>query len=571
MRVLILGGYGTFGGRLVRLLAAEPRLTLIVAGRSLRQAQAFCAAGAAQAALVPAAFDRDGDAEAQLAALAPDIVVDASGPFQVYGDPYRVVRAALARGVDYLDLADGSDFVAGIAPFDAPAKSCGIFVLAGASSFPLLTAAVVRRLSAGMACVEAVSAGIAPSPHVTLGLNVIRSIASYCGKPFARIRDGKPSVGYGLTESRRFTIAPPGCVPLGNRRFSLVDAPDLKVLPALWPSLREVWIGAGTVPESLHRVLNLCAWAVRLRLLPSLLPFARAMHGMTRRLRWGEHRGGMFVAVRGGALTRSWHMIAEGDDGPFIPSMACAAIIRRCLDGARPAPGARAATRDIELDDYETLFAQCAIRTGTRETLPDALPLYRRLLGNAYEALPPPLQAMHDLRDALSAEGRATVTRGKGWLARLAAAIVGFPAAGENLPVRVDFTRENGRERWTRNFAGRTFHSTQEQGRGRSEWLICERFGPLCVAMAPVLDEDRLRLVARRWSLFGMPLPRRLAPVGNAYEYAADGRFHFHVEIGHPLAGLIVAYRGFLVPRDCARDDAVPRQEGLTAATGGRH
>jgi uncharacterized protein DUF4166 len=548
MKILILGGYGTFGGRLVRLLADEPRLTLIVAGRSLRQAQTFCAAQAAQAHLLPAAFDRDGDADAQLAALAPDLVVDASGPFQVYGDPYRVVRAVLARGIDYLDLADGSDFVDGIAQFDAQAKAGGLFVLAGASSFPLLTAAVVRRLSAGMARIEAVSAGIAPSPHVTLGLNVIRSIASYCGKPFTLLRDGKPSVGYGLTESRRFMIAPPGVLPLGNRRFSLVDAPDLKVLPALSPSLRDVWMGAGTVPEITHRVLNLFAWAVRLKLLPSLLPFAGVMHGAMRHLRWGEHRGGMFVAVTGGALTRSWHMIAEGDDGPFIPSMACAAIIRRCLDGREPAHGARAATADIELDDYEALFARHAIRSGTRESLPDALPLYRRLLGNAYGTLPAPLQAMHDLRDTLSAEGTATVTRGTSWLARLAAAFVGFPAAGENVPVRVDFKRQNGRERWMRTFAGRTFHSTQEEGRGRAEWLLCERFGPLCVAMALVVDADRLRLVVRRWSVFGIALPRRLAPGGDSYEYAADGRFHFHVEIGHPFTGPIVGYRGFLVP-----------------------
>ena len=63
-------------------------------------------------------FDRDGDVLGQLRKAAPDLVVDASGPFQVYGDPYRVVRAAIAAGIDYLDLADGSDFVKGIAQLD---------------------------------------------------------------------------------------------------------------------------------------------------------------------------------------------------------------------------------------------------------------------------------------------------------------------------------------------------------------------------------------------------------------------------------------------------------------------
>ncbi len=131
LRVLILGGYGTFGGRLARLLADEPRLTLIVAGRSLKQAETFCAAIPSRATLIPAAFDREGDLAAQLGALAPDIMVDASGPFQGYADPYRVVRAAIARGIGYLDLADGSDFVNGIAQFDAAARERGVFVLAG--------------------------------------------------------------------------------------------------------------------------------------------------------------------------------------------------------------------------------------------------------------------------------------------------------------------------------------------------------------------------------------------------------------------------------------------------------
>jgi len=37
-----------------------------------------------------------------------------------------LVKACVARGADYLDLADGSDFVAGIAQFDDAARAHGI-------------------------------------------------------------------------------------------------------------------------------------------------------------------------------------------------------------------------------------------------------------------------------------------------------------------------------------------------------------------------------------------------------------------------------------------------------------
>jgi len=63
-----------------------------------------------------------------------------------------------------------------------------------------------------------------------------------------------------------------------------------------------------------------------------------------------------------------------------------------------------------------------------------------------------------------------------------------------------------------------------------------------------VLDDGRMRLIVRRWSAFGTPMPLALAPTGNSYECVEDGRFRFHVEIGHPITGLIVAYRGSLVP-----------------------
>jgi hypothetical protein len=55
--------------------------------------------------------------------------------------------------------------------------------------------------------------------------------------------------------------------------------------------------------------------------------------------------------------------------------------------------------------------------------------------------------------------------------------------------------------------------------------------------------------VVRRWSFLGIPLPRVLAPGGDAYEHVENGRFCFHVEIGHALTGMIVRYRGWLVPR----------------------
>lgn len=556
LRVLILGGYGTFGGRLARLLLDEPRLTLIIAGRSRAKAEAFCSGLMGRARTEPLACDRDGDLAAVLGSAAADMVVDATGPFQAYGDdPYRVVKAALAAGIPYIDLSDGAEFVDGITAFDEQAKLKNRFVLSGASSFPVLTAAVVRQLAADGAAVRTIAGGVAPSPHAGVGENVIRAIASYAGKPIGLRRDGRDVHGHALVEVWNRTIAPPGHLPLRPTRFSLVDVPDLRELPRLWPGVRTVWMGAGPVPEVWHRGLNLLALLVRWHVLPSLAALAPLFHGVVDRLAWGEHRGGMIVEMTGTApdgrpVARSWHLVAEGDGGPFIPSMAAEVLIRHHLDGRTPPAGARSAATALELADYEPSFAGRGIVHGCRDDAAEtaATSLYRRLLGSAFAALPAPLRAMHGDEPRFLARGRAKVERGTGLFARVVAALIGFPAAGEDVPVEVAFERTPGREVWRRTFAGRRFASTQEAGTGRAAHLLVERFGLARFDLALVVEAGRLKLVPRRWSILGLPMPLALAPGGEAFETVVDGKFHFHVEIGHRLFGLAVRYRGWLEP-----------------------
>lgn len=555
MKILILGGYGVFGGRLAELLADRADLELILAGRSRDKAEAFCAAYQGTTRVRPLALDRK-DIAAALATETPDLVVDASGPFQDYGsNRYAAIAACIAAKVDYLDFADAADFVFGVPQFDAEAKAAGIFALSGVSSFPVLTAAVLREFAKDIQVVE-VEGGIAPSPYAGVGLNVMRAVVGYAGSPVELTRGGQRTHGSGLAESRRYTVAPPGRLPLRNIRYSLVDVPDLQVLPPEHPTLTDIWMGAGPVPESLHRILNLLAKARAAFRFPSLEPFAPLFYRVLNLMKFGEHRGGMYVRARGLAdgkpTERSWHLLAEGDDGPYIPSMAVEGIVRKLLAGERPASGARAATQALTLADYDALFAGRTIHTGFRGADDLGQPLYRRLLGEAYAALPPRVQQLHGATGASRWSGHASVRRGRGLLARLAGTILGFPPASADTPVTVTFTPEQTRwgpaERWTRDFGGSRFSSLQYAGTGKDDRLLVERFGPIAVAMALVVDGDRLNLVLRRWSLFGIPMPKSLLPRGTTFETDEEGKFRFEVEVKMPLVGFIAGYRGWLEP-----------------------
>ena len=557
LRLLIIGGYGTFGGRLAELLCREQRVALVIAGRSKSAALALCHAlppGAAREAL---AVDRDRDVARQVEKVNPHIVVDASGPFQAYGeDPYRVVKAALATRTHYLDLADSPEFVRGVRQFDAAARAKELVVLSGVSSFPVLSAAMVRELSADFGRMDSISGGIAPSPYAGVGYNVIRAIAGYAGKEIPVRRQGREQNARALRETRRFTIAPPGKVPLFPRKFSLVNVPDLQLLADEWPEVQDVWMGAAPEPAILHWLLRWFAGLVEMRLASSVAPLARLIHATANSVRWGEHRGGMFIEVNGtdvdgAGIGRAGHLLAEGHHGLYIPSMAVEAIIRNWLDGRPPEPGARPATVELELSDYRRVFADRPIFLGKRnDAQSDDRCLHARILGTAWQSVSDVLRAVHGAGPKLTISGTASITRGRGVLARLLAWIMRFPAAGKDVPVSVTFERHGNYDKWTRDFGGQVFSSAFTVGSGRFEHLLCEQFGPLVFGMALIPEGDRLNLVMRRWSFFGIPLPRSLAPRGDSCEFEKDNRFWFDVEVRLPLAGFVIRYRGYLQPPD---------------------
>src|SRR5262249_56150456 len=102
-----------------------------------------------------------------------------------------------------------------------------------------------------------------------------------------------------------------------------------------------------------------------------------------------------------------------GGYGRSSRSRAAAGITRHGVAGRPPAAGARPATRDLELSDYETLFARRRIYTGVRNSVPAAAPLYRRILGDVFDTMPAPWRAMHDFKGDLAPDAPPPVDPGR--------------------------------------------------------------------------------------------------------------------------------------------------------------
>ena len=549
MIILIIGGYGVFGGRLAELIS-DLDLDVLICGRTEAKAIAKCAELSGQARFIPVKLNRD-DIASALKTHAPDLVIDASGPFQDYGDnPYGVIRACLDARIDYMDFADAADFAFGVSRFDDEAKEKGVTILSGVSSFPVLTAAVLRQFQKNMT-VHSLTGGIAPSPYAGIGLNVMRAVVSYAGGDVKLTRNGRPHTAKGLAESLRYTIACPGRLPLRNLHFSLVDVPDLQILPAQNPDLRDIWMGAGPVPEILHKVLNGLAKTRAALKLPSFEVFSPFFFWVLNKMKFGEHRGGMFVRAQGvdsvGApAAASWHLLAEGEDGPYIPSMAVESLIRKRVAGSKPPAGARVASRELEVSDYMDLFEGREIYAGFRDDTDVDAPIFETIAGKAFDELPPTLQLFHSQTGPHHWHGQASAQAATNPLGKLIGRIVGLDLETGDWPLDVHVRQDKDGEVWERRFGERSFKSRFSVGQGKNERLLVEQFGPAKIALACIIENEKLHLIPRRVSVFGIPVPGFLLPKEDSYEYEENGRFHFNINVKVPIAGRIAHYRGWL-------------------------
>ncbi|MEO8652010.1 MAG: DUF4166 domain-containing protein [Hyphomicrobiaceae bacterium] len=538
-RILVLGGYGGFGARLSRRLAARAH-DVIVAGRSVAKAEAFCAA---HSGMTPLAADRNGDIGAVLEACRPDVLIDAAGPFQ--DSDYRVPLACARAGVGYIDLADARAFVTGIRALDEAARAAGVAIIAGASSVPALSGAVARRLSEGMDRVCAVEIAISASNHATAGASIAAAILSYVGRPVRLWRGRRWDRGWGWQELRRETFGVEGAGDLRNRWLAIADVPDHDLLPESLPGRPSVVFRAGTESAMQTVGLWLLSWPVRWFSVKSLAHIAPMLLPLQRLSRWmSDGRSAMLVRVKGEAggafVERQWTLIATDGDGPEIPTLA-AVLLAEAVAAGTIAPGARDAGRLLDLEAFEPLFQTLSIRHAITERVLPA-PLYARVMGQRFDALPDAVRAMHRVCGDAGASGEATVERGDGVAARLVATVMGFPRAGTH-PLHVTFIERDGVERWTRTFGDRSFTSDLSERNGR----VVERFGPLRFQFDLPSDARGLEMRIVGWSCFGVPLPLALAPQSMAREWAEAGRFHFDVPIALPLVGLVVHYRGWLV------------------------
>lgn len=172
--------------------------------------------------------------------------------------------------------------------------------------------------------------------------------------------------------------------------------------------------------------------------------------------------------------------------------------------------------------------------------------LYPAVLGPAFAALSPVVQAFHAGEQTLKARGVFRVEHGKSWLVRLMLRIMGFPPAGDAVDLRLVVELTNNGEIWRRSFGGVAMVSEQWR---RGNHLV-ERMGSTQVTF--VLEADAGALVFRQVSVatrigpLVIPTPRFLAASASARVIEDGDALRSEIVIRAPLFGVLIRYGGRL-------------------------
>lgn len=355
MRVLILGGYGFFGTLLVRRLIQNPQLQIVIAGRQLEKAHKLASTLTeypAQVTTISLNATHFSELRQALISIAPDVVVNTCGPFQ--SRDYSVAKACIDEGCHYIDLADGRDFVAHIDQLHDDATRKNVLVISGASSVPALSSAVVDKLASDFAVVEDIDIGISPGNKTDRGLATVAGILSYCGAPINIWRDSKPAIVYGWFGAIRYKFPD----PVGVRWLSDCDVPDLELFPQRYHSVKSVRFRAGLELPLLQGGMVVMSALRRLGCITNWSRYALPLKNASEWFRlFGSDHGGMYVRVKG--VTREgkeicvhWTLVAKAGDGPYVPVLASAALIRKMMAGTLLQRGAMPCMGLLSLEDF---------------------------------------------------------------------------------------------------------------------------------------------------------------------------------------------------------------------------
>jgi len=243
-RVIVVGGFGFFGGATVTLLKKYGYRPLIASRRESADIQVDIN----DAPSIRNAFEQG------------DIIIDTAGPFQHRS--MELIEAAIDMGFDVIDIADSFHYVKKVYALKEKINAKGICVLTACSSVSTITAAFIKL--SGIKDPIRLSTLLVPASKHTAQPGTAASLLESIGQPITVLRSGQLTTEPGWKVAKTFCFAK----PLGRCQGHLFESADAITLPQIWPSLKTIDCYVNSHVFGFNQILNCAA---RISILKKLL------------------------------------------------------------------------------------------------------------------------------------------------------------------------------------------------------------------------------------------------------------------------------------------------------------
>lgn len=173
--------------------------------------------------------------------------------------------------------------------------------------------------------------------------------------------------------------------------------------------------------------------------------------------------------------------------------------------------------------------------------------IYREILGPQFEEIGSPLRDFLETMGCVCAAGTFDIRRRGGFGGVLLGWICGFPPAGHAVQLHLTVQRIQSRELWIRNFAGRALTTNHLCKDG----YLVEVLGPVSMFHTLHLEGQALVHQSERTYIFGLALPRWLAPSARAIGTPTSTGWNVEVEVAFPFFGSVLKYSGHVSRTAC--------------------
>lgn len=347
--VLVVGGYGNAGAAITELLLAHSDHAVRVGGRSEDRARRFADELGSRdprgvSRLDPVGVDATDGASLERALAGVDLCIAAAGTSR---SADIAVEAALARGVDYLDIQVGHAKAERILAMDARARDAGVSLVTDGGFHPGVPAAMVRYADHRLGGLERATVGSVIALdwarlRPLAGSTVAEMMEEFRSFSYEEYRDGR----WATARSQPTFTFPE---PFGPRKAAAMGLAEMHQLTDALPGLHDsgFYVG-GFNPVVDYAIIPLAM--VGMRIAPDRLggPLGRLLHwGL---LRFSRPPYGTVLQLDGneaGHPPRTLMRISHPDAYVVTAAPTVAAALQ-LLDGTARRPGAHTQAMLVE-------------------------------------------------------------------------------------------------------------------------------------------------------------------------------------------------------------------------------